>query len=354
LFLVLLFKPFVPVHQPRALVECPTGDNAAALSDYTPTETTDFISLRDGHFYAGDTVFESRGVNYYPARSPWRRFLTATSMETIQAEFNILRDAGLNTLRLFLWNQALFACDGAVPVVETFTLLDNIIHEAAAQGFRIIMTLNDLPDLRDYPLYSDPDFVQAQTTFIVQRYREERSILAWDVRNEGDIDYGSIHTFGGGFARPDVLEWLHLNVERIRALDSNHLLTAGWNRDSWSTARYVDFVSFHHYWDDAAILRERILEIRSHTDKPLLLEEFGYSTFERTPEEQAALTQTALQVVDETELLGWLIWAAFDFPLDATCAPSPCLSIDSGEHHFGLWYADYTPKPVVTFLSTEN
>lgn len=139
----------------------------------------------------------------------------------------------------------------------------------------------------------------------------------------------------------------------MRELDPNHLLTAGWLYDSWSTAGYVDFVSFHH-WQDDVRLRERIVEIRANTDKPILLEEFGYSTTDVTPETQATLVAGVIQAADDNALLGWLAWTAFDFPLDSTCLPAPCVSADNREHHFGLWYADYIPKPVIEYLTSEN
>src|SRR5262245_17547349 len=182
----------------------------AALPDYTPSNTSGFVTLQEGHFTIGESAFLVRGVNYYPARYPWRRFLTESDVETVHAELLLIRGIGLNTLRLFLWNEALFICEGngAVPVADAFKRLDAIINEAAAQGFRLIITLNDLPDLTDYPLYDDPMHIREQTIFIVQRYQNEAAILAWDLRNEGDIDYGSNNALGGKFKREVVLSWL--------------------------------------------------------------------------------------------------------------------------------------------------
>jgi hypothetical protein len=55
-------------------------------------------------------------------------------------------------------------------------------------------------------------------------------------------------------------------------------------------------------------------------------------------------------LTEAENLLGWLVWAAFDFPLDATCIRPACPSQDNAEHHFGLWFPDYTPKPVIEWL----
>ena len=108
----------------------------------------------------------------------------------------------------------------------------------------------------------------------------------------------------------------------------------------------MDFISFHH-WTNAETLLTRIAEIRAKTDKPILLEEFGFSTFRVSPEEQGQLILDVALAAEAQNLLGWLVWTAFDFPLDATCVEPACPSVDNAEHHFGLWNTDYTPKPVL-------
>lgn len=339
---------------PPPLANCTQAEAQAALealSPYLPSDTTHFVELNDDQFVVGEEPFGARGVNYYPMRYPWRRFLTTADLDEIERELNLLRTVGFNTLRLFLWNEALFTCPtrGAVPNVETFRRLDAIMQMAAARGFRLIVTLNDLPDLEHYPLYSDPAHTRTQTAFIVLRYRNEAAILAWDLRNEGDIDYGSNNPLNTRFSRETVLIWLAQTSEQVRDLDPNHLITAGWLFDAESTAPYVDFVSFHH-WQDATELARRIQALGEATDKPILLEEFGFSTFRVGEEEQARLIGENIRVAAEYDLIGWLVWTAFDFPLDATCTPPACPSQDNGEHHFGLWRTDYTPKPAVDIV----
>lgn len=355
--IALVTVPSVVVHSPSHTLTpdaCPNDQAQAALAAlpaYVPSKTVGYVHLEQGHFAVGDTTYAVQGVNYYPSRYPWRRFLTESHMEDIEPELKLLQDTGFNTLRIFLWNDALFTCPGSgvVPVGGAFERLDGVIHAASADGFRLIVTLNDMPDLADSPLYSDPLVNQQQTAFIVGRYRQEAAILAWDLRNEGDIDYGSNKGGLGEFSREAVLDWLAKTSARVRALDNIHLLTAGWLYDADLTAPYVDFVSFHHWWDGNG-LRSRVDVLRSQTDKPILLEEFGYSTLNMTPDDQSRMLRGVIQAVGDEKLLGWLIWTAFDFPLDATCIRPACPSADNAEHHFGLWYADYTDKPVVQML----
>jgi endo-1,4-beta-mannosidase len=337
-----------PVESLSTASSCIGAEIQSTLLDYSPSLMDEFVTLRDGRFAIGDAIFSARGVNYYPARFPWRRFLTESNLDAIRQELLLLRATGFNSLRLFLWNAALFTCDAGemYPNDDAFERLDAIIQEAAAQGFRLIVTLNDLPD---ETIYTNPAYLQAQTQFIVERYHDEAAILAWDLRNEGDIDYGANDALGRGkFAKADVLDWLKQTAEQVSRLDNNHLITAGWLKDSGATADDVDFLSLHH-WEDAGKLRDRIAGMRE-ADKPILLEEFGYSTMRMSPEDQSRTIAEVIGASDEENLLGWMIWAAFDFPLDATCVRPACPSQDNAEHHFGLWFPDYTPKPAVEML----
>jgi len=332
---------------PGSAAQPPCEATPVELPPYEPTSDVDFIRLTDGTFTFEGEPYEVRGVNYYPAQFPWRRFLTETTRDVLHVELDTMWDAGFNTLRIFLWNAALFQCDGrsAVPNAEAFERLDMIIDETAAHGFRLIVTLNDMPDLTEMPLYDNPPHVVAQTEIIVSRYHEEPSILAWDLRNEGDIDYDGFNVFDRGqFRRDAVIVWLAATSEAVREIDENHLITAGWRYNEQHTIPYVDFISFHH-WRDARSLARRLNAIGY--DKPLLLQEFGYTTWDRTPEEQAEQIAEVVTLIedDHPEMLGWMIWTAFDFPTTATCYPGECVSADNREHHFGIWESDATPKP---------
>ncbi len=331
---------------PPPLASCgPAQVQAAfdALPAYTPAKSEPFIALRDGAFVRGDQPFALRGVNYYPALAPWRRFLTDSTPQIMEKELDLISGAGFNTIRIFLWYEALFDCpaNGPVPNVAAFTTLDTALRLAAQRNLRVIVTLNDLADLTIRPLYTEPQLPAQQTAYVINRYRNEAAILAWDLRNEGDIDYMR------GLARGrDVIDWLKNTASLVRALDPKHLITAGWNDDAATTRNAVDFISFHH-WSQPETIAGRVAAIRALADKPILLEEVGYSTRATGEATQADFIKRALQVATDHKLLGWVVWTAFDFTPEVTCIPPACPSKDNAEHHFGLWRADYSPKPAV-------
>jgi hypothetical protein len=336
------------------LAICSDGEIAAAnaaLPAYQPVGTGGFVRVQGRGFVAGGQPLAIRGINYYPQNYPWRRFLTETDLASVAIELDLLQMHGINALRLFLWHDALFQCpgSGAVPQPQSFARLDGVIALAAERGMYVNLTLHDLPDLTDYPLYDDPAHTRAQRAFIVERYRNEPALFAWDVRNEGDIDYGSNNAANIRFPRERILVWAEITAAHVRSLDPNHLVTAGWFTDQEATIPFVDFISFHH-WSDAASLIARIEATYAVTDKPLFLQEFGYSTQRMSEDDQARTLGEIIHFAGQYQLAGWMIWTAFDFAIERTCYPSPCLSPDNAEHYFGLWRMGYEAKPALSVI----
>jgi hypothetical protein len=329
-----------------------TADEVARIlrnmPPYTPGDGT-FVELGPDGFTLDGAPFVVRGVNYYPARAPWQRFVTA-SLNTIEADFGLLRAAHVNTVRLFVRYDPFFVCpgSGAVPDPRAFLWLDAVIRLADAHNFRVILALHDLPDT---PLYTDPGDTLAQTAFIIARYRDEPAILAWDLRDSGDADYTPLGDEPPAHTREQVLDWLARTAAAVRQLDTRHPITAGWAEGSEVTSALVDVVSFQHF-GDAQNLRQQIAALRALTDKPLLLIAFGASTFERSDTQQAQWLRETVRAAEGDDLAGWLVWTMYDFPVEVTCWPEPCASFDDIRHHYGLWRPDGERKPAANALET--
>jgi tetratricopeptide (TPR) repeat protein len=309
-----------------------------------------FVSVRGDRLALGAAGFRIRGVNYYPRSAPWHRFLLEADGPEMAAELDLIAGAGFNTIRIFLWYDALFTCrpEEAVPIADRFAVVDTLLVLARERGLKVIVTLNDLPDLTYRPLYSDRARTDAQTALIVERYRGEPAILAWDLRNEGDLDYGARSPFEARFTDEQVLAWLAETNRLVKANDPQHLTTAGWWGDPTATAGVVDFLSFHH-WYGPEELERRIADYRARTGEPLVLGEVGYHSWAEAPGDardeagQAERLAAATAVAEAQGLSGWLVWTAFDFAPPAGQAPTI-------EHFFGLWRGDLTPKPALAAL----
>lgn len=320
-----------------------------------PTEEPDtalFVKAEGDQLLLAGEPFKVKGVNYYPRQAPWQRFLQEADPSQMTEELDVIKEAGFNTIRVFLWYEPLFTCqpEDAIPNEDTFALLDTLFDLANERDLKVIMTLNDLPDLVFRPLYTDWAHYDAQTIYVVRRYRNEPNLLAWDLRNEGDLDYGarSGRDVDVDFSEVEVLDWLAHLSELVREHDPHHLLTAGWWGDPTATAPYVDILSFHH-WTGAAALQKRIADYQSRLDKPLMLQEVGYHSWAESPDgprdetEQAETLAEVIGVVEAENLSGWVIWTAFDF---VPVSGQPL----NNEHFFGLWRTDLTPKPAIASL----
>jgi hypothetical protein len=317
-----------------------------------PTEVTpysalpgDFVTVNERSFALMGQLFYPRGFNYYPRHAPWEAFLTSANMTEVAQELDLIANAGFNTLRIALWYTPLFTCEpeDAVPNATGFAKLDALIELARERNLKLIVTLNDLPDFYYRPLYTDYARYDAQTAFIVSRYRDEPAILAWDLRNEPDLDYGADGRPAAASSEA-VTKWLKHVAEIVRQNDHRHLVTIGWWGDVTTANESVDFLSFHH-WTDATQLVQRIKTLQTASSKPIVLEEVGYPAWGQAGEaQQARSLQEVLSAAEGGGIAGWLIWTAFDF-----VPPSGQASIL--EYSFGLWRTDLTPKPALDVLS---
>ncbi|MCP5101278.1 MAG: cellulase family glycosylhydrolase [Chloroflexi bacterium] len=329
----------------------PCHSDLAPLPDPSPSEQPDqssFVQVQGDKLTLHNQPYQIKGVNYYPRQAPWHQFLSESDLSEVAAELDLIKQAGFNSIRIFFWYEPLFICqpEDAIPNEAMFAKTDAFIQLAKERDLRLIITLNDLPDLIFRPLYTDWERYDAQTRYIVRRYQNESAIIAWDLRNEGDLDYGAREGDAAEFSQDEVISWLAHSSALVRENDSYHLLTAGWWGDPSITEPFVDFLSFHH-WYDTLSLQVRINRYSQSGEKPILLEEIGYHSWldapqdKRSEAEQAQLLGNAVALANAEEIAGWMIWTAFDF------VPKAGQS-STYEHNFGLWRTDLTPKPALS------
>ncbi len=317
------------------------ADVVSSVNELTPAyEPTigHYVKIQDGVLTLNGRPYTVYGMNFYPRDYPFERFLTQMNVENTTFELDVMQAAGINTLRLFLDHNDLFICpgNGAISIPANLERLDKLIHRASERGFKIILVLNHQADLVAYPLYELPEHTREQILYLARRYRNEPAVMAFDVRSLGDKDYGQ-------FDRTTILEWLSEVVQLVKTTAPHHLVTAGWDDDSTSTAPLVDFVSFEHS-GSIEELRQEIAVLSAETTRPLLLASVGYNTYEMDEISQRQLYQRVFEAVQQNGLAGWVIWTAFDFPASVTCMEPNCPAEDSAINHAGIWSASYYPK----------
>ncbi len=283
---------------------------AASGADRAPTApacpgcaTIEGTSLR-----VGGAPFVVAGVNYYPQATPWDTFWPQYDPAVIDRDLSRIKGLGLNTVRIFVPYEQFGG-----PRVEPAMLdhLGDLLDRAQTQQLMVIVTLFDFR--ADYSLLHWPD-ADRQLETLLTRFAGHSAILAWDLKNEPDLDDKRV-------GAPIVDAWLNHIASLARSYDPNHLLTIGWSSPA-AAARLVgavDVVQFHFY-APAAELAHGYAALRAAAPaKPLLLGEFGLPTWNtifpngHTEAEQTAYYADLRSRLRGLDSVGHLAWTLYDF-----------------------------------------
>ncbi|NRD21839.1 cellulase family glycosylhydrolase [Winogradskyella litoriviva] len=255
-----------------------------------------------------------KGINYYPQTNPWNMFGDEFSVDTISKDFKIIKDAGLNSVRLFVQYED-FGKEHVNP--KKLEKLKQTLDIADTYNLKVVLTLFDF--YGDYSVMSWT-LNQRHAETIVRTVKDHNALLAWDIKNEPNLDFESRQ-------KAVVIAWLDNMIDLVKSVDNVHPVTIGWsNTQSASILKdKVDFVSFHYYEDlddlDKAIKTMKI-EI---PNKPLVLQEFGLSSysgfwkpFGSSDEDQANYHKKIQEQIaaNNLQFMSWTLYDFTDVPTD--------------------------------------
>src|SRR5262245_28828532 len=111
---------------------------SAARPDPAPAEAADpalFVTAKGDQLQLQGRPFKIKGVNYYPRHAPWGRFFEEADPAKMAQEFDLIEQAGFNTVRVFLQDTPLFTCqpEDAIPNEAAFALIDTLFEMADAR-----------------------------------------------------------------------------------------------------------------------------------------------------------------------------------------------------------------------------
>lgn len=284
------------------------------------------------------------GVNYYPQAAPWTAFWPTYTPAQTTVDLQRIRALGLNTVRIFLSYEDF---GGSVVTAERRAQLTDFLDQAAAAGLYVIVTLFD-HHTDHHPATWAADAHHLAT--LVPYFAEHPAILAWDIKNEPDRDYG----YNG---QPLVDAWLRFVAHHVRWHDPNHLITIGWSTPEAATglSDVVDFVAYHYFDEPTSYLARIGVLQQAVGNKPLLLEEFAFSTWNSpwypgyNELEQANYYAAMLNSHQLTASLGYLVWTLYDFdavPLAEFHYPWQRAT----QAHMGLFRRDGSAKPAAALV----
>ena len=277
--------------------------------------------------------YRMAGINYYPQNTPWDKFWPDYNGKVINQDFSRIQALGLNTIRVFIPFDQFggpslgsnkegpppVIIPGSKPtastsktVVQILAKFDDLLEQAKNHNLHVIATLFDFHT--DYTLLHWP---QSDTHLeaLLTRYQDNPTILAWDIKNEPDLDYKA--------AGQDLVNiWLAHTVRLARLYDQHHLITIGWSSSgaAQQSIPLMDLISFHYYNPASNLPKEYTNIKETHPNLPIAMTEFNLPTWNspffpggHTEDEQANYYADILSYLRRARSAGYLSWTLYDF-----------------------------------------
>lgn len=298
-----------------------------------PKTDARFVRAKDGHLVLDGERYRFIGVNVYSLLSAKDRksgFVCGLPHNRAERE-SIMREVkafGGNVIRISAYQP--FTDSGT-----DFRELDQTIALAKQHDIRLVLILEGQWGHCSTGIYTTPTWYRSGYRFpdvehpisylnyverIVERYRDEPTILAWQLMNEAEASAGAVAI---GVPDPDALYTFARDMSAvIREIDPNHLISLGTIDDSragMGTVDYanvlqlstVDLAEGHDY--DAIqpfpMNMRRCQKIAELTKVPFFIGEVGVSTEEFDTDTRARLLMGKLEAAWDADVDGILIWS---------------------------------------------
>ncbi|ACL61603.1 glycoside hydrolase 5 family protein [Methylobacterium nodulans] len=168
-------------------------------------------------------------------------------------------------------------------------------------------------------------------------YRDDPTIMAWDLMNEGNATPESLR-----------LAWTAEMSAYVKALDPNHLVSSG-NANVTSPLvdlpiPTLDFGTWHGYplyykqtVQEFDAMITKFCQLAAQHNKPVLLEEFGYSRGNHDAAE--AFTRWLNTLTRDPNCAGWLVWELVSKQNDGTVPNDPTFQFEISRDDSPIWKA---------------
>jgi hypothetical protein len=290
-----------------------------------------------------------KGINYYPKDSPWNMFGDDFDIDIISNDFKIVKNANLNSVRIFIQYEDF---GKAILKEDKLEKLKQVLDEAIKQEIKVVVTLFDF--------YGNYDVLDWTLTYkhakgIVTKFKDHPAILAWDLKNEPNLDFKSR-------GKNNVVSWLEYLMVMVKSIDKNHPITIGWsNVESASIlSDKVDYVSFHYY-EDLSKFEKEYLKLKSEIkNKPIILQEFGVSSYKgfwnpfgRSKSNQANFHKEIQEILEKNKI-HFMSWTLYDFREVPKSVVGGLPWRTNPQKKFGFISTNGKKKPAFKYISNKN
>lgn len=293
-------------------------------------------------------VSQLKGINYYPQKTPWNMFGNQFNDTVVGNDFALIQKMGWNTIRIFVP----YADFGKAEITaEKIQRLRATLDLAEVYKLKVVVTLFDF--YGDYEV-QDWTLTHRHAEQLVSTFAEHKAILAWDIKNEPDLDFDSR-------GKEKVLAWLDQMAKLIKTWDTNHLVTIGWSNTKAAELLVdeVDFVSFHYYNDVVEFSDAYASLKKAVPNKLLVLQEYGYSSYDGIwsgylgSQEKQAEYYKEMQFILEKEQVPFLFWTLYDFEEIPTSVVGRLPWRKQRQAYFGILDTKGKPKTAYSYLTAD-
>ncbi|HMQ32205.1 MAG TPA: cellulase family glycosylhydrolase [Chloroflexaceae bacterium] len=330
------------------------GGAAAPPAPAQGLEPGGFVQARGDQLVRLGRPVQLKGVNYYPQGRPWAEMWQQWDGPQIERELRLARDQlGVNAVRVLLpYDLSRDQRSNGLLDGRALDRLRQLAEIAGDLDMRLIVALFDFYE--EFPLPGTRAEAEnlAYLRTLLGNFAGDDRIIAWDLHNEPD----HYELWARRGQAQQVLGWLGRMADEVHRIAPNHMVTVGMGQyenlyqpgpDGRRVVDYSDLVSVHIY--NAADAARQLDELRRHTDKPILLGEFGWPT---GPEcavrgygeaDQEQVYRATLEAA-RGRVAGVLAWTLRDY--DA----GPTYRWETREEHYGLVRPDGSLKPAAAHL----
>lgn len=307
------------------------------------TEKT--FTIKENTILKEGKPFVIKGINYYPKNSAWDMYGDLFNLDTIAADFDIITKAKLNTIRIFVPYEDFGKAEVKTEKIEK---LKQVLELAKNKNIAVIVTLFDF--YGDYSI-ANWTLTQRHAETVVSSCKEFDNIIAWDIKNEPDLDFKSR-------GEQNVIPWLTEMIDVVKKAAPNHLVTIGYSsiKAGEILKDEVDFVSYHYY-EHLSLFKEKLAVLEKATNKPLVMQEFGMSSnkgfwswFGNTKEDQATYHKE-IQAVFKEKQISFVSWTLYDFPQVPTAVAGKWPWIKNKQKQFGFIDTKGQQKPSFQYIN---
>lgn len=290
--------------------------------------------------------FITKGINYYPQETPWDMFGDLFNIITIEKDFQLIKKSNLNSVRIFIQYED-FGKEQVLP--QKLKKLKQVLDAAERQQLKVIVTLFDF--YGDYSVLNWT-LTHRHAEQIVSTFKNHKAILAWDLKNEPDLDFESRH-------QETVTAWLSIMIQEIKKFDPNHLITIGWSSPEAASnlVNEVDFVSYHYYKNIDQFENDFQLLKTTVPNKPLVLQEFGITSYGgfwnlfNGSENNQANYYKKMQAIFKKDSLAFMSWGFYDFKSIPTSVVGRLPWRKKPQQFYGFIDQEGNKKPSYLYIS---